>query len=55
MRSFLEISTLNFIFKGGGLGSQDIVAAYEAEGKVVKGMQQYDMTVRTPLAVTRLD
>ncbi|KAF7360232.1 Peptide hydrolase [Mycena venus] len=30
--------------EGGGLGSQEIVAAYEAEGKEIKGMQQYDMT-----------
>ncbi|KAJ7760785.1 peptidase [Mycena olivaceomarginata] len=45
---YIPTTPLEFHFysaeEGGGLGSQDIVAAYEAEGKVVKGMQQYDMT-----------
>ncbi|KAK7044801.1 peptide hydrolase [Favolaschia claudopus] len=45
---FVPKTPLEFHFysaeEGGGLGSQDIVAAYEAEGKIVKAMQQYDMT-----------
>ncbi|KAJ7204801.1 peptidase, partial [Mycena pura] len=45
---YIPTSPLEFHFysaeEGGGLGSQDIVAEYEAEGKQVKGMQQFDMT-----------
>jgi len=45
---YIPTAPLEFHFysaeEAGGLGSQDIVAAYEAEGKVIKGMQQYDMT-----------
>ncbi|KAJ7064722.1 Zn-dependent exopeptidase [Mycena amicta] len=45
---YTPISPLEFHFysaeEGGGLGSQDIVASYEAAGKEIKGMQQYDMT-----------
>ncbi|KAJ7468009.1 peptidase [Mycena latifolia] len=45
---YIPKSPLEFHFysaeEGGGLGSQDIVASYEAEGKEIKGMQQYDMT-----------
>ncbi|KAJ6542421.1 peptidase, partial [Mycena sp. CBHHK59/15] len=45
---YIPTSPLEFHFysaeEGGGLGSQDIVASYEAAGKQIKGMQQYDMT-----------
>ncbi|KAJ6447951.1 Zn-dependent exopeptidase [Mycena vulgaris] len=45
---YIPKSPLEFHFysaeEGGGLGSQAIVASYEAEGKIIKGMQQYDMT-----------
>ncbi|KAF7316483.1 Peptide hydrolase [Mycena indigotica] len=45
---YIPTSPLEFHFysaeEGGGLGSQDIVASYEAARKEIKGMQQYDMT-----------
>ncbi|KAJ7269720.1 peptidase, partial [Mycena rebaudengoi] len=45
---YIPTSPLEFHFysaeEAGGLGSRDIVTAYEAAGKEIKGMQQYDMT-----------
>lgn len=33
--------------QGGLRGSQAIASSYEADGKIVRGMAQFDMTVRT--------